>query len=209
MKNKRVQELNLYAKGLLVVIGFAAVITSCSKEDPVKEDAPELITEAVLTFNPTTGGGTTVVVTATDPDGEGVQDISADGPINLQAGVQYVLTIELHNTLAGIGQPGYNITDEVEEEGEEHLFLFSWTGPVFQIPTGDGNIDNRADAVSYADLDDGGLPVGLITTWTTAGSAGAGTFRILLKHQPGLKTSTSGSTIGETDLDLTFTINVL
>lgn len=184
------------------------VLMGCSKDDPVKEDTPELVTEAVLTFTPT-GGGTSVTVTATDPDGEGVQDIAVDGPINLATGLQYVLTIELRNTLVTAGQPGYSITEEVEEEGDEHMFFFAWTGNVFQTPTGDGNIDNRSDNVSYVDLDTTGQPIGLITTWTAAGATATGTFRVILKHQPGSKTSTSGSSIGETDLDLTFDINVL
>ncbi len=183
------------------------ILMSCSKDDPVKEDTPELITEAVLVFTPT-GGGTTVTVTATDPDGEGVQDIEVDGPINLATGVQYVLGIELHNTLVNFGEPGYDITAEVEEEGDEHMFFFGWTGSVFQSPTGDGNIDNRADDMNYVDLDANNEPIGLITTWTTAAATASGTFRVLLKHQPGQKTASSGSSVGETDLDLTFTINV-
>lgn len=179
----------------------------CSKDDPKKEDTPELVTKAVLTFTPT-GGGTTVTVSATDPDGEGVQDLAVDGPINLAVNTPYILGIELLNTLVPFGEPGYSITDEVEEEGTEHMFFFGWTGAVFQVPAGDGNIDNRADDVNYADLDDGGLPIGLISTWTSAAALGSGTFRVLLKHQPGTKTSSSGSTVGETDLDLTFVINV-
>lgn len=186
---------------------LVALWTGCSKDDPQKEDTPELITKATLTFTPT-GGGTPVVVSATDPDGEGVQDITVDGPIDLAAGTQYVLTLDLLNTLVTAGQPGYSITEEVEEEGQEHMFFFGWTGAVFQVPSGDGNIDNRADEVDYVDLDAGGLPIGLLTTWTSASATATGTFRIILKHQPGTKTATSGSAVGETDLDLNFTINV-
>lgn len=184
-----------------------AVLASCSKDDPKKEDTPELITKATLTFTPT-GGGTAVVVSATDPDGEGVQDIAVDGPIDLVAGTQYVLTIDLLNTLVAVGQPGYSITDEVEEEGAEHMFFFSWSGSAFQTPAGDGNIDNRTDPIDYVDIDAGGLPIGLITTWTSSSAIASGDFRVVLKHQPGTKTTTSGATVGETDLDLTFTVNV-
>lgn len=194
-------------RGLRAMLLAAVLFTGCSKDDPQKEDTPELITKATLTFTPT-GGGTAVVVSATDPDGEGVQDIAVDGPINLAAGTQYVLTIDLINALVPVGQPGYSITEEVEEEGAEHMFFFSWTGAVFQTPAGDGNIDNRADAVSYVDLDTNGQPIGLITTWTSAGATATGSFRIILKHQPESKTSTSGSSVGETDLDLTFVVNV-
>jgi hypothetical protein len=184
-----------------------ALLAGCSKDDPQKEDTPELITKVTLTFTPV-GGGTPVVISATDPDGEGVQDIVVDGPINLAASTQYSLTLDLLNTLVAAGQPGHSISEEVTAEGQEHMFFFGWTGTAFQTPAGDGNIDNRADEVDYVDVDAGGLPIGLITTWTSAGSTGSGTFRVMLKHQPGTKTATSGSTVGETDLDLTFTINI-
>lgn len=191
--------------GALVLV--MALWAACSKDDPQKEDTPELITQVALIFTPT-GGGPSVVASATDPDGEGVQDLVVDGPIDLEANKQYVLTMELVNTLVDVDQPGYSITDEVVEEGQEHMFFFGWTGSVFQTPSGDGNIDNRSDEVDYVDVDAGGLPLGLITSWTSASAAGTGTFRVILKHQPGTKTATSGSTVGETDLDLTFSVNV-
>lgn len=184
-----------------------ALVSGCSKDDPQKEDTPELITNVALIFTPT-GGGPSVTAFATDPDGEGVQDLVVDGPIDLAAGTQYVLSIELINSLVADGQPGHNITDEVADEGQEHMFFFGWTADVFQTPTGDGNLDNRSDEVDYIDLDAGGLPIGILTTWTSASATVSGTFRLVLKHQPGSKTATSGSTVGETDLDLTFTVNV-
>jgi hypothetical protein len=64
------------------------------------------------------------------------------------------------------------------------------------------------DKINYNDEDDTGLPIGLSTTWTTSGSTASGTFRIILKHQPDQKSASSDQTMGDTDLDLTFTINV-
>jgi hypothetical protein len=61
--------------------------------------------------------------------------------------------------------------------------------------------------LNYEDEDDSGLPVGLITSWTS-NEISSGTFRIILKHQPDLKTTTSSSATGETDLDVEFDINV-
>jgi hypothetical protein len=188
-------------------LSFACLlIVSCEVDDPVKEEVPELITEMTLTFTPSSGGGP-VIVMATDPDGEGVQDIQVDGIINLAPSQSYFLSIELINGLAQPSDPEYNITDEVEEEGDEHMFFFSWTNNVFGNPVGNGNIDNRADAVNYEDEDANGLPLGLQTSWTTA-EASTGNFRVILKHQPDLKSETSDSSTGETDLDITFTITV-
>lgn len=193
---------------------FILSFISCKENDPQKEDVPELITKATLTFTPADGGAA-VVVSATDPDGEGVKNITVDGPINLASTKSYVLSLTLINSLANPSDPEYNITDEVEEEGDEHIFFFSWTNNTFADPMGNGNIDNRADAVNYTggtnSKDENGRPLGITTTWKTASITGtvlSGTFRVLLKHQPDLKSDTSDSTAGETDLDLTFTINV-
>lgn len=209
MKKKQFLSTQISIRLLMasMVVVLTALLSGCGDDDPEKEDTPELITYATLTFTPT-GGGASVIVKATDPDGEGVQDLIIDGPINLLTNKTYVLTIELINGLADPSEPEYDITAEVEEEGDEHLFFFGWTNNVFSNPAGNGNIDNRTDAVNYNDEDDDGLPLGLNTSWTTATTAASGTFRVLLKHQPDLKSATSTSSMGESDLDLTFTIAI-
>ncbi len=190
-----------------LAFGLTIFFSGCDGDDPKKENTPELITKVRLTFTPV-AGGTPIIVTATDPDGEGVQDIAVDGPINLQVNKTYTLAIELINELADPSDPEYNITAEVEEEADEHIFFFAWTNNVFSNPAGNGNVDNRTDPVNYNDVDSKGLPLGLSTNWTTIGSSALGTFRIILKHQPGLKSATSSVSVGETDLDLTFDIHI-
>lgn len=190
----------------MITVASMTFLAGCDTDDPEKEDTPEMITQVTLTFTPAAGGDP-VIVTATDPDGEGLQDMVVDGPANLEANSTYTLTLALINELAQPADPAYNITEEVEEEGDEHMFFFSWTNQVFSDPEGDGNVDNRNDALNYEDEDENGLPVGLKTTWTTAGPS-SGTLRILLKHQPGLKNETSTSSEGETDLDAEFSVQV-
>ncbi|HZI24533.1 MAG TPA: hypothetical protein VFD46_05625 [Chryseolinea sp.] len=192
---------------LSITITFMFVLFAfgCEVEAPIREDVPELITQVTLTFTPAVGDP--VVVTATDPDGEGVQDVQVDGDINLEAMKTYNLSLTLTNGLAAPSDPEYDVTEEVEEEGHEHLFYFSWTNDVFSDPSGDGNLDSRSDPINYDDEDVNGLPLGLQTTWTTA-AASSGDFRVVLKHQPELKSATSESTVGETDVDITFTVNV-
>jgi len=193
-----------------LLLGMAVVsvgmLSGCSKDDdPAKEDVPELITKATLTFTP--ASGTPVVVTATDPDGTGSKSIAMDGAINLAAGTAYTLSIQLINELAAPTDEEYNITAEVGREGVEHQFYFAWTNSVFSDPAGDGNVDNRNDKINYNDKDVNNLPIGLSTAWT-AGTASSGTFRVLLKHQPDIKSATSTSNDGETDLSVTFDIVV-
>lgn len=202
---KKIQHFTFFLPTLFV-LSSAIIFWRCDNDDPVKEDVPELITKASLTFTPTAGGNP-IVVTATDPDGDGVQDIQIDGPITLAANTSYTMSIELINGLAQPSDPAYNVSDEVEEEGDEHMFFFSWSNNAFTTPAGNGNIDNRGDAVNYLDEDVNGLPLGLETSWTTA-AASSGQFRVVLKHQPELKSETSESSTGETDLDITFTLTV-
>ena len=191
-----------FAISLFLLIGFS----NCDTDDPEKEDAPELITKVTLTFTPE-GDGDIITVSATDPDGDGVKDIEADGPVDLLPNTSYTLSLALINELAQPTDPAYNITEEIEEEADEHMFFFGWTNDVFADPSGNGNIDSRSDPLNYEDEDDNGLPVGLNTSWTS-GEPSSGTFRIILKHQPDLKSNTSDSETGETDLDVMFTINV-
>lgn len=190
----------------MVVFLSLALFTACDDDEPTREDTPEMITRVTLTFTPYSGGSP-VIVTASDPDGEGVRDIEVSGPINLVAETSYILSIEMANELAPVSDPAYDITEEVREEGDQHMLFFAWTNNLFSDPTGNGNIDNRSDAVNYEDEDERGLPLGLETSWTTGGQA-FGTFRIMLKHQPELKTETSTAGMGETDLDVEFDINV-
>lgn len=187
---------------LVLILLFA----SCGEDDPQKEDVPELITQVTLTFTPADGGDP-VIVTANDPDGEGVQDLLNDGPIILGLNKTYLLDIKLVNGLAETTDPAYDITAEVEAEGDEHMFFFNWTNTLlFADPAGNGNIDNRKDKVNYKDEDENGLPLGLKTEWTTEKVAASGMFRVMLKHQPELKSVSSESDSGETDVYITFDI---
>ncbi len=185
---------------LILTISFVGF--SCDPKDPEPENEEEIITDVTLTFTPA-AGGTPITASAQDPDGEGPNSIEVSGPIDLAEGTSYVLTITVDNSIAG-----ESITDEIAEEDDEHMFFFGWTGDVFASPTGNGNIDNRTDPVNYVDFDANQDPVGLETNWTT-GTPSSGTFRIILKHQPNIKSATTTSSDGETDLDLTWDINIL
>ena len=209
MKNntwKLIQKI-VFQNTLILLLLLA--ITGCDPDDPKKEDAPEAITQVKLTFSPTDGSAP-VEVTANDPDGEGVLDFLADKDVVLNADTEYLLTLEMFNGLADPNSDGYDIGKEVEEEGDEHILLFGWTNGIFASPQGNGNVDSRNDPVNYLDSDKNNLPLGLETKWKTAsaGAVNTGGFRIILKHQPGIKTTSSGAGDGETDLDISFSLIV-
>ncbi|NMM49847.1 hypothetical protein [Marinigracilibium pacificum] len=180
---------------LALLVGFG--LQSCSEDEaPAKENEEEVIDKVVLTFTPD-GGGDAIVVTATDPDGEGSAPFETP-QINLAASTSYTLDLGFFNTATD-----ENISDEVAAEGNEHMIFYGWTQGMFTNPEGDGNIEMRDDDVNYEDYDSNQLPVGLETLWGT-GDAASGSFRFVLKHQPGLKTASSTVETGETDIDLEF-----
>lgn len=187
---------------LVLLLAFS----SCEVDDPEKEEVPELITSVELRFVPDTGGDPVIAI-ATDPDGEGVRDIEIDEPIKLAPAKTYMLSIVLINGLADATQPEYDVTEEVREEADEHMFFFGWTGDLFVSPSGVGNAEDPSGDVTYLDEDANGLPLGLETQWTTSGGA-SGELRIILKHQPDLKSPQSDVGTGETDMDVTFPVNI-
>lgn len=186
------------------------VMWGCGDDDdnpaPAEENPEEVITNVNLTFTPD-GGGAAISAEAQDPDGDGPQSLQVLGSIELIENTNYTLTMELLN--AEDPSDVEDITQEIREEDDEHMFFFGWTDGLFASPAGDGNLDSRADEVMYNDQDGSGNPVGLSTSWSTD-ETGSGTFRVVLKHQPdGLKTATSSSTDGDTDVDITWDINVV
>jgi hypothetical protein len=188
---------------LVTLLGGVVMLGGCDK-DPEPENIPEEITRVVLTFS--APGANPIEVVATDPDLGGPQNMEI-GSIVLNAYTDYTLTIEMFNGFYEVGDPEYNITGEVEEEGAEHQLFFSWSSEVFTSPTGTGNI-GAVGTVNYADEDANGLPIGLSTTWTTGTATNGKTFRIVLKHQPDIKSATSTSADGESDLDIIFPISI-
>jgi hypothetical protein len=164
------------------------VFQSCDKEDPEPVNEEEVITTVRVTLVPE-GGGDTVTLTFFDADGPlGDSDpaITTSGP--LKASTAYAAAIELLNDTVS---PGINVSAEVAEEGSEHLFCFDYPGNI---------------TINYADEDENGLPLGLITYWVTGGP-GAGEVIIRLRHQPGTKTGQCPGR-GETDVEISFPVVV-
>lgn len=205
---KKAANFRKYSIYALMLAGV--VVTSCKKDDdddePAKENEVEVITDISLVFTNVNDASDVVIATAQDPDGEGVEELQIVDEITLDVDKTYTLTLEIMNNL---DSPGESITEEIEEEDEDHQFFYSFTDNAFSSPAGDGNIDNSGDLVNYNDYDSNGNPVGLSTEWTTSSTTlTAGSFRFLLKHQPDIKSATSGSDDGETDIDLTFVLNI-
>lgn len=94
--------------------------------------------------------------------------------------------------------PAEDITEEIEEEDDEHQFFFTSSVGGW--------------SVSYDDADGEGNPVGLATKLTTTG-AGSGSLTVILRHEPDKSASgVAGGSItnagGETDIEVTFDVEV-
>lgn len=181
MKQKWVKLLSGF--GLL-----ALTLAGCSKDKDEVSNEEELITTVSLRFQEI-GTANVFVATFRDTDGEGGNPPSID-EIVLKPNANYSCSVELLNESVS---PAEDITEEVQEEADDHELYF--------IPAGANITINRVD------LDSKSLPVGLSSTWQT-GAASAGTVRVVLKHKPGTKAAGDPVTKGETDIDLNFTTKV-
>ncbi|WP_421870095.1 hypothetical protein [Marinoscillum sp.] len=186
---------------LLLLSGL--ILVSCDEDVPEAEDAPEMITKVELLFSPKSGGAP-IVVTAVDNDGAGPNNLEPSGQIELQGGESYDLFVSFENTINE-----EDITEEVKDESDEHQIFYGFTEGIFESPTGAGNLIKDDGQVNYLDEDANGLPLGLITSWVVGNSSGFGSFRLVLKHQPdGIKSTTSGASDGETDVDVSFVLSI-
>lgn len=166
------------------------VFVSCSSDDDNDDHdhEEELITTVTYTL---TNGNDVVTLTFEDLDGESGTDGTYDVSGPLTANTTYTGSIELLNETE---DPAEDITEEVEEEGDEHEFFY--TSSISDI------------TITKEDEDEDGNPIGIETTLTT-GEAGTGTLTIILKHEPTKPNDgTSTSAGGSTDVSVTFSIEV-
>lgn len=194
---------------LLALLFAAILITSCDNDDdaaPPEEEEVEVITNVSLIFTNANDPSDIVLALATDPDGDGALELEVLSDIELAADTEYELTYSILNALDPSDVE--DIGEEILEEDNEHQFFYSFTNGAFANPMGNGNVDNATDPVNYDDMDENGNPVGLVTSWTTAG-ASTGTFTARLQHQPDLKSDTTGASDGDTDFNLTFDLIIM
>lgn len=182
--------MNKITKTSLFFLLTTLLIIGCGKDDdgpkptttpPINEE--ELITTVKLTFVDTAGNQPTVEAWFRDPDGDGGNVPTQFDTIRLVANTVYNTTITL---LDESKNPVEDITQEVEEEADEHLFCYT--------PNGINLTIIRTDT-------DGTFEVGITTQWAT-GNGSVGTTKVVLKHQPGVKDGTCAP--GDTDVELDF-----
>jgi len=169
------------------------VFFACEKDEPEIPNEEELITTVTYTLTPESGG-TPVMMTFQDLDGDGGNAPVISGG-TLAANTTYNGSLELLNEEES---PAEDITEEIEEEDAEHQFFFTTSISGLTI--------------SYDDTDGDGNPVGLATKLATT-DAGSGNITIILRHEPnksadGVADGTIDNAGGETDIEVTFDVEV-
>lgn len=181
---------------IIAITLFSLFVSSCKKDDdapqpsnptipPVNEE--ELITSVILSFVDTAGVQPTVQYAFRDPDGDGGNAPTQQDTIRLVANTYYDATIQLLNESE---TPAEDITLEVKDEDDEHLFCYS--------PSNNNVTIARTDS-------DGTYEIGITTFWWTGASANGAT-TVTLKHQPGIKDGTCSP--GDTDVEVTFVTEI-
>lgn len=156
-------------------LAFGLLGIACGDDDSDVNDLPddfEIIDEIEFTFTSSVAGES-VVITAKDPDGPGAEDFSFEPEsITLSSSTAYDLNIIIRNTI-----DDEDVTEEIQEEAEEHLVIFTY---------GDSLEGEITDVESnYVDEQEGeDYPVGLASQVVTD-VAGETTLRVILAHLPG------------------------
>ncbi|MBO6759943.1 MAG: hypothetical protein JJ909_03075 [Roseivirga sp.] len=182
------------AKGILGMFLMLSVFTACDSDDPEPVNEEELITTVELTFTNDNDASDVVSASFTDLDGEGGNDPIIDN-ISLMANATYTLTVRFLNEEE---TPAEDITEEVEEEDEDHQVFYVATGAEFTY--------------AYGDQDSNQNPLGLTGTVTT-GAASNGTLQVILIHEPnktaaGVRDGDPTNAGIESDIDVTFNLSI-
>lgn len=178
-------------KTIMILSILSVALVACKKEkkkgveNPTNPNEQELITTFKIVFTDANGVLPNVEAQFVDIDGPGGNNPTVFDTIRLVANATYNATITLLNEST---IPTQNITEEVEEEGVDHLFCFDLTSGLEAV-------------ITKTDLDANNLPIGITTQWAL-GNASTGTSTIRLRHQPGVKNGQCD--VGETDIELNF-----
>ena len=175
-------------------------LTACDSGEPDGGGAgeAELITPVAITLTNADDASDSVTITASDPDGDGAGLTFSPSSITLRPGATYNGTIDLRDTINN-----ESITEEIEEEAEEHLFRYAFA------PASGGTItltDSESDYGS-ADENGGDFAVGLTFRAAVAsGASGSGTMSAVLYHFDDAPKTSSTATSDEIDIDIAFPV---
>jgi hypothetical protein len=216
---------NIVKISSIALVAMLMFASSCNKDKktPDPEPAPtptpdpqEVITSFKLILKDSATNAVSTYLFK-DPDGDGGQaafygptsTTQTDSVFTLVANRTYYSQIIL---LDETKNPIDSISNEVEEEGAEHMFFYNNgantilnSGNPYSVKLNGSNIK-----VSYTDLD-AGTPqrgIGLQTKWRTSAASGSTKhpLNITLRHQPDAKNGTYAP--GDSDISVDFKVRV-
>ena len=179
-------------KAAYALLFTSTLFISCEDEvnDPPIPNEEEVITTLIYTL---TDSSSVHTFTFQDLDGDGgnAPVITVD---DITSGVTYSGSLTLLNEIEN-----EDVTIEIFEEAEEHQFFFQSSDPAL--------------SVAYDDDDDNQQPIGLQSV-LSASDSGDYSLTLTLRHEPdksaaGVSDGDITNAGGETDIEVTFQINVL
>lgn len=175
----------------LLIFGISCLsFFACKDKEAEPAEENELITTLQLNFK---NGITTETFVWKDLDGEGGMAPQVQNVV-LKPNTTYDLSVKV---LDESKNPVLDITQEVKEKDDEHLFLY--------IPQPSSLL-----AYTYIDKDAKNFPVGLLGNLKT-NAAGNGKLKVQLRHQPpagGKATKDGTATPGSDDINIDFVVEV-
>ncbi|MDA9056534.1 type 1 periplasmic binding fold superfamily protein [Flavobacteriaceae bacterium] len=179
-------------KFLTLVLAVSTLFIGCSKDDdarPLPVNEEEVITTLTVTLVPN-DGSTAITLQTRDLDGDGPNEpVITTG--NLATGVTYSGSIVLLNESVN---PAENITDEVEEESNEHQFFYTAAAGL-DVTTSGENLDSEGNKLG--------------TEFTlVAGAVSSGTLTFTLRHEPNKPNTGLNDAGGESDVIALFNVAV-
>lgn len=180
-------------KTYMIALAAGIIAFSCSSDDdntpPEVINEEEVITTVRVQLNNAAGNVTLQSVDSDGEDGPNPPVITIVGDI--MANTTYNGTVMFLNETE---DPAENITEEVEEEDDEHQVFFT--------PAAGLNVTTE-----YGNFDGNGNPLGTVFTLTT-GDASNGNFTVTLRHEPTKPNNGLADAGGETDIEVTFDVTV-
>ena len=185
-------QINRTVRAAVSASALAVALGACGDSSTAPGGEQELITRVTLTLTPQAGGAP-LVSFIDDPDGNGPQAPSAQsGALTLRTGATYLGTVKFENRLV---TPPEDITEEVEEEANEHRVYYTVSGAGVTVTT--------------LDTDPAGRPLGLSYRIVAGSTAGSGALRVVLCHYDDRpKVATSTTCQGDTDIDVVFAYTI-
>ncbi len=176
----------------------ALSLTACDSGEPDDDSAgeEELISQVTLSLAPDDGSASQTIQVTFDEDG--TNPTFSPSRLTLRPGVSYDGSIMLRDTFND-----EDITSEIREEAEEHLFRYALT----PSSAGTVRITDTESSYSSENANGGDFAVGLTFEVDVATSAsGTGTMEALLYHFDEAPKTSSTATSDEIDVEIAFPV---